>query len=107
MKRKQKHYKTEQEIIERIDELKQEAEGLNKSAEFLSEKHLSMMKEHITRFPDDDWGALPEDDRNRYAQALQMKIDAAASRKKAKRIEEIRLPQLGEKLSEFRGKIII
>ncbi len=99
---KQKHYSTEQQIIDRIDALKSEAETLNKYAEFLSEQHLTMSKEHSAKFPDSDWGDLSDEDRSYYMHAIQIKQEAAAVRKRAKRIEEIRLPKLGDLLSEFR-----
>lgn len=102
MKRKQKHYTTEQSILDKIDERRGEANRLNAFAEELESKSKSLLNEYNEKFSDIPWGDLSDDERNLKSVGMECKENALRARKTAKRIEEIILPKLGEVLAEFR-----
>lgn len=102
MKRKQKHYSSEQQILEKIDERRNEARRLNAAAKAMEERSKELLREFSKKFSNIPWGDLTDDDRNLKAMCMECKENALRARKTARRIEEIILPKLGEVLAEFR-----
>jgi hypothetical protein len=89
MKRKQKHYTSEQQIIDKIDEAREKSDSLNRQAELLESNSAEAIKNGNTHLINE------------------LRKQAITCRKQARRIEEVKLPLLGEALSEFRTAPII
>ena len=99
---KQKHYESEKQILDKIDARRNQAREINAEAESLEGQSARFFKasydaEQIAK-SDQEWIEA----RSLKGRGFQCKEEAMKARKRAKRIEEVVLPALGETLSEFR-----
>jgi len=100
--RKQHHYTNEQQIIEKIDDRRERAREFNATSELMEERSKGLLIEAFnlanSAKTQKDW----ESARSKKAEGYACKDEAVKARKRAKRIEEVVLPALGETLAEFR-----
>jgi len=113
MKRKQHHHSSESQIITRIDTERDKANGLNARAEeneSLGEACIKRSQKLIYEWE----GRNGKNADEKMAEAARLKAEffrlrneSVKLRKRARRIEECKLVQLGEALSEFRTVPIV
>lgn len=98
---KQKHYTTEKQILDKIDEKREKAKEFNALAESLEAQSRQLLIEagrlcDVAK-TDEQW----KDARATESHGRDCKSNSMKARKRAKRIEEVVLPALGEVLAEF------
>ena len=110
--RKQHHYSSEQQILKKVDAAREKANELNVKAETCEAQSAECFKQAQKLI--DEWegklvGKFSKEAQEKLIEAnnlknqfFNLKDEAIKCRKKARRIEEFKLPKFGESLSEFR-----
>ena len=100
--KRQKHYTSEKQILDKIDVCKAEVHRLNMLSADLERNSIRLLKEYSDRCSDLDWCDMTEGDRNLRAVGIESKQNSLKARKRAQRIEDVVLPGLGAALAEFK-----